>query len=57
MSVNGEMRQQSTTANMIVEVPMLVSDLSEFMTLLPGDEVATGIDRVGESRQNVGRTT
>lgn len=42
LSVNGETRQQSTTANMIFDVPTLVSYLSEFMTLLPGDVISTG---------------
>jgi 2-keto-4-pentenoate hydratase/2-oxohepta-3-ene-1,7-dioic acid hydratase in catechol pathway len=42
LSVNGEMRQRSTTANMIFDVPMLVSYVSQFMTLLPGDIISTG---------------
>ncbi len=42
LTVNGEMRQQSTTANMIFDVPTLVSYVSEFMTLLPGDIISTG---------------
>ena len=42
LSVNGEMRQQSSTANMIFDVPTLVSYVSEFMTLLPGDVISTG---------------
>jgi 2-keto-4-pentenoate hydratase/2-oxohepta-3-ene-1,7-dioic acid hydratase in catechol pathway len=81
LSVNGTPRQQSTTANMIFDVPTLVSYVSEFMTLLPGDVISTGtpagvalgmkpepvylqpgdvvslgIDRLGESRQEVRRT-
>jgi 2-keto-4-pentenoate hydratase/2-oxohepta-3-ene-1,7-dioic acid hydratase in catechol pathway len=40
--VNGESRQKSTTANMIFEVPHLVSYVSQFMTLLPGDVISTG---------------
>jgi 2,4-didehydro-3-deoxy-L-rhamnonate hydrolase len=40
--VNGESRQKSTTANMIFEVPHLVSYISQFMTLLPGDVISTG---------------
>jgi len=39
---NGESRQKSTTANMIFGVPHLVSYLSQFMTLLPGDVISTG---------------
>ena len=42
LTVNGEMRQQSTTANMIFDVPTLVSYVSGFMTLLPGDVISTG---------------
>jgi 2-keto-4-pentenoate hydratase/2-oxohepta-3-ene-1,7-dioic acid hydratase in catechol pathway len=42
LKVNGEYRQKSTTANMIFNVSALVSYLSEFMTLLPGDVISTG---------------
>jgi 2,4-didehydro-3-deoxy-L-rhamnonate hydrolase len=42
LAVNGEMRQQSTTANMVFDVPTLVSYVSDFMTLLPGDIISTG---------------
>jgi 2-keto-4-pentenoate hydratase/2-oxohepta-3-ene-1,7-dioic acid hydratase in catechol pathway len=42
LKVNGEMRQSSTTASMIFDVPALVSYVTEFMTLLPGDIIATG---------------
>jgi len=42
LKVNGEFRQKSTTANMIFDVPTLVSYVSEFMTLLPGDVISTG---------------
>lgn len=42
LTVNGECRQKSTTANMIFGVPELVSYVSEFMTLLPGDVISTG---------------
>jgi len=42
LTVNGETRQKSTTANMIFDVPYLVSYLSQFMTLLPGDVISTG---------------
>jgi len=78
LDVNGTRRQQSTTANMIFDVPTIVSYVSGFMTLLPGDvistgtpagvalgmkpspvylkpgdEVALGIDGLGQSRQKV----
>lgn len=40
--VNGEVRQQSTTANMIFSVYELVSFVSGVMTLVPGDVIITG---------------
>ena len=42
LTVNGETRQNGTTANMVFGVPTLVSYVSEFMTLLPGDVISTG---------------
>lgn len=42
LKVNGEFRQKGNTANMIFDVPTIVSYLSEFMTLLPGDVISTG---------------
>ena len=42
LTVNGEQLQDSTTADLIFGVPSLVSYLSRFMTLLPGDIVSTG---------------
>lgn len=42
LTVNGAIRQQSSTANMIFDVPTLVSYVSQFMTLLPGDVISTG---------------
>jgi 2,4-diketo-3-deoxy-L-fuconate hydrolase len=42
LKVNGEFRQNGSTANMIFDVPTLVSYVSEFMTLLPGDVISTG---------------
>ena len=42
LTVNGTMRQKSTTANLMVDVPGLVSYVSEFMTLVPGDVLSTG---------------
>jgi len=77
LKVNGQTRQNSTTANMIFDVPTLVAYVSQFMTLLPGDVISTGtpagvglgmkppvflksgdvvelgIERLGESRQEV----
>nr|WP_315192181.1 fumarylacetoacetate hydrolase family protein [uncultured Albidiferax sp.] len=42
LRVNGEVRQRSNTADMIFNVAEVVSYLSQFMTLLPGDVVITG---------------
>lgn len=42
MLVNGEERQSSNTSDLIFSVPQLVSTLSSWMTLEPGDIVATG---------------
>jgi len=40
--VNGELRQNSWTGNMSFSVRQLICYVSRFMTLLPGDVVATG---------------
>jgi len=40
--VNGDLCQESSTADMIFSVAEIVSYLSQFMTLLPGDLVITG---------------
>jgi len=42
LAVNGETKQKSNTADMIFPVAEVVSYLSQFMTLLPGDVVITG---------------
>jgi len=42
LSLNGENVQESNTSNLIFGVPQLVSYLSRFMTLLPGDIISTG---------------
>lgn len=42
LKVNGQMMQDGTTANLIFNVPTIVSYLSQFMTLLPGDFISTG---------------
>jgi 2-keto-4-pentenoate hydratase/2-oxohepta-3-ene-1,7-dioic acid hydratase in catechol pathway len=41
-SVNGELRQNSNTQEMLFGVSFIVSYISRFMTLLPGDIIATG---------------
>ena len=40
--VNGEVRQQSTTALMIYSIPHIIAHISRFMTLEPGDLIMTG---------------
>jgi len=42
LAVNGAVRQKSNTSDMIFTVAEIVSHLSQFMTLLPGDVVVTG---------------
>ncbi|NIG53609.1 fumarylacetoacetate hydrolase family protein [Chitinophaga sp. Cy-1792] len=42
LTVNGKTMQDGTTANLIFKIPFLVSYLSQFMTLLPGDVISTG---------------
>jgi 2-keto-4-pentenoate hydratase/2-oxohepta-3-ene-1,7-dioic acid hydratase in catechol pathway len=36
------MMQDGTTANLIFNIPFLISYVSQFMTLLPGDIISTG---------------
>ncbi|GKQ38854.1 fumarylacetoacetate hydrolase family protein [Streptomyces sp. A012304] len=40
--VNGEVKQSASTADLLLQVPDLVSYLSRHMTLLPGDAIMTG---------------
>ncbi len=42
LTVNGAVRQESNTSDMIFSVAEILSHLSQFMTLLPGDVVVTG---------------
>jgi 2,4-diketo-3-deoxy-L-fuconate hydrolase len=42
LTVNGATKQESSSANMIFKVPALVSYVSQFMSLLPGDVISTG---------------
>ncbi len=42
LKVNGEVLQDANTSDLIFDVPTLVSYLSEFMSLLPGDVISTG---------------
>ncbi|WP_417444451.1 fumarylacetoacetate hydrolase family protein [Joostella sp.] len=42
LKLNGEMMQNSNTSDFVFDIPTLVSYISQFMTLLPGDIVSTG---------------
>jgi 2,4-didehydro-3-deoxy-L-rhamnonate hydrolase len=42
LNVNGKQFQKSNTTQLIFKIPTLVSYLSQFMTLLPGDVISTG---------------
>lgn len=42
LKLNGEMLQDSNTNDMIFDIPTILSYLSNFMTLLPGDVISTG---------------
>jgi 2-keto-4-pentenoate hydratase/2-oxohepta-3-ene-1,7-dioic acid hydratase in catechol pathway len=42
LSVNGEEKQRSNTGQLIFRLPLLISYLSRFMTLLAGDIISTG---------------
>ncbi len=42
LKVNGVMKQKSNTSDLIFDIPTVVSYISQFMTLLPGDIISTG---------------
>lgn len=42
LKLNGKIMQDGTTANLIFKLPHIVSYVSQFMTLLPGDVISTG---------------
>lgn len=42
LRVNGVTKQKSNTSNMIFDVPTIISEVSRYMTLFPGDIVCTG---------------
>ncbi|MDW8290182.1 MAG: fumarylacetoacetate hydrolase family protein [Armatimonadota bacterium] len=53
--VNGEVRQRSSTSDMIFPIPALIAHISAAMTLLPGDIITTGTPAgVGVYRQPQG---
>ncbi len=42
LKVNGETKQSGSTKDLVFDIPALVSYVSQFMTLLPGDVISTG---------------
>ena len=42
LRVNGEMMQDSSTSDLVHGIPKLVSYISQYMSLLPGDVISTG---------------
>jgi 2-keto-4-pentenoate hydratase/2-oxohepta-3-ene-1,7-dioic acid hydratase in catechol pathway len=42
LTINGKQYQNGNTKNLIFNIPFLVSYISQFMTLLPGDVISTG---------------
>lgn len=42
LSLNGKMMQDGSTSDFIFDIPQVVSYVSKFMTLLPGDIISTG---------------
>jgi len=42
LKVNGEFKQDSNTSDMVFKVPYLISYISQYMSLLPGDVISTG---------------
>lgn len=42
LKVNGELKQKGNTKDFIFKIPFIISYISNFMTLLPGDIISTG---------------
>ena len=42
LTINGQTKQKAKTSDMIFKVPEIISHISKFMTLNPGDIIATG---------------
>ena len=42
LTVNGKKMQDGNTSNLIFNIPFIISYLSQFMSLLPGDVISTG---------------
>ena len=41
-TVNGELRQDSNTGLLIFDIPTIIATISQGVTLMPGDVIATG---------------
>ncbi len=51
-TLNGEMLQEANTSDMMFKVPFLIEYISQGMTLLPGDVIATGTPPgIGSARE------
>ena len=42
LKLNGKILQDSSTSDLIFDIPTIVSHISQYMTLLPGDIISTG---------------
>ena len=42
LKVNGKLMQDSTSQNLVFKIPFIISYITQFMTLLPGDVISTG---------------
>jgi len=40
--VNGQIMQQANTRDMIFDIPFIIENISEDITLIPGDVISTG---------------
>jgi 2-keto-4-pentenoate hydratase/2-oxohepta-3-ene-1,7-dioic acid hydratase in catechol pathway len=52
LRVNGQTKQDSSTSNMFYDIPAILSSVTQYMTLMPGDIVCTGTPAgVGHGRK------
>jgi 2-keto-4-pentenoate hydratase/2-oxohepta-3-ene-1,7-dioic acid hydratase in catechol pathway len=42
LKVNGKTMQNSRTSNMIFDLPAIISSVTQYMSLMPGDIICTG---------------
>lgn len=42
LKLNGQMLQDSSTSDLIFDIPTIIEHISQYMTLLPGDVISTG---------------